>query len=262
MATKSDFIVRSGLTVSSNATVNGALIVGATNPTVTNSSGIWSISSNSAAYVNSTNYTGTSNNAVYLGGVAYNYYIANTDSRTLSGNLVFSGANNGFTGANLLVTGTNLNVSSNALFSGNASFSGITTFSGIVNHTANLGINTYSPVYPIDAPTSTIRANTVITNYLAANGTGNTGTAGYVLVSGGNAANAYWASLPTIPGAAQVSLYNVYQDSNGNLYLDEQASNANIAASNTVSGSYNQMFMGKGGMTANIGSDGYFSLTF
>jgi len=48
--------------------------------------------------INSTSFTGTSNNASYLGNVAAASYVQNTDSRTLSGNLVFSAANVAFTG--------------------------------------------------------------------------------------------------------------------------------------------------------------------
>jgi hypothetical protein len=46
----------------------------------------------------------TANNANNLGGTAAASYVQNTDSRTLSGNLVFSGANVAFTG-NLRITG-------------------------------------------------------------------------------------------------------------------------------------------------------------
>ena len=60
----------------------------------------------STATINSTIYTGTANNANYLGGVIAANYVQNTDSRTLSGNLVF-------TGANLDITGANLNITSN-----------------------------------------------------------------------------------------------------------------------------------------------------
>lgn len=48
------------------------------------------------ATINSTSFTGTSNNASYLGGTAAANFIQNTDSRTLSGNLYFTGSNNYF----------------------------------------------------------------------------------------------------------------------------------------------------------------------
>jgi len=60
----------------------------------------------STATINSTFYTGTANNADYLGGSLAANYVQNTDSRTLSGNLTF-------TGANLVVTGTNTYITSN-----------------------------------------------------------------------------------------------------------------------------------------------------
>jgi hypothetical protein len=47
----------------------------------------------------------TSNNSSYLGGALAAAYVQNTDSRTLSGNLVFSGANNTVTG-NLTISTT------------------------------------------------------------------------------------------------------------------------------------------------------------
>lgn len=54
--------------------------------------------------VNSATNATTATNATQLGGVAAASYVQNTDSRTLSGNLVFSGANANFTG-NLRITG-------------------------------------------------------------------------------------------------------------------------------------------------------------
>lgn len=46
--------------------------------------------------INSTAFSGISNNANNLGGVAAANYVQNTDSRTLSGNLHFTGSNNVF----------------------------------------------------------------------------------------------------------------------------------------------------------------------
>jgi hypothetical protein len=63
------------------------------------------VANSTGAFVNAT-YIGTisSNNASFLGGTAAAAYVQNTDSRTLSGNLVFSGANVNFTG-NARITG-------------------------------------------------------------------------------------------------------------------------------------------------------------
>jgi hypothetical protein len=46
----------------------------------------------------------TANNSNYLGGTAASYYVQYNDSRTLSGNLVFSGANVNFTGSKVTVS--------------------------------------------------------------------------------------------------------------------------------------------------------------
>lgn len=71
-----------------------------------------------SATINSTSYTGTAANATNLNGVAGGSYVQNTESRTLSGNLVFTGANTTFSGANVLVTGSYMNVSSNVTITG------------------------------------------------------------------------------------------------------------------------------------------------
>lgn len=77
-------------------TTSGTVSVLANTGIVANATGV---------YVNAT-YIGTisANNASFLGGTAAASYVQNTDSRTLSGNLVFSGANVNFTG-NARITG-------------------------------------------------------------------------------------------------------------------------------------------------------------
>jgi hypothetical protein len=87
--------------------------VNANNGIIANSSGTF-VNPNTGIVVNSggvfvnSSYIGTltSNNATNLGGVAAASYVQNTDSRTLSGNLVFSGANVIFTGSNVGISGT------------------------------------------------------------------------------------------------------------------------------------------------------------
>jgi len=133
-----------------NVFLNGSrLVVGNTATNVTINSTAIAIG---ATIVNATTFTGTANNADYLGGVAAadyqtetglaanvallaannaSYlggvlaanYVQNTDSRTLSGNLVF-------TGADFQVTGTTANVSSNVNITGS-----LTTISSNVNIT-------------------------------------------------------------------------------------------------------------------------------
>ena len=82
---------------------------------IANSSGTF-VNANTGIVVNTAGvfvdsvYIGTltSNNATRLGGTLAASYVQNTDSRTLSGNLVFSGANTNFTGANVKFTGASL----------------------------------------------------------------------------------------------------------------------------------------------------------
>lgn len=71
------------------------------------------------ATLNSTTYTGSANNASYLGGVIAASYVQNTDSRTLSGNLTF-------TGTNFVVTGTSANISSNVEITADLNVTGST----------------------------------------------------------------------------------------------------------------------------------------
>lgn len=87
----------------------------ANNGIIANSSGVF-VNANTGVVVNTagvfvnSDYIGTltSNNATRLGGTLAASYVQNTDSRTLSGNLVFSGANVRFTGANVKFTGASL----------------------------------------------------------------------------------------------------------------------------------------------------------
>ena len=86
-------------------TSTGTLSVLANNGIIANSTGTF-VFGNTGLVVNSTgvhvnsSYIGTltANNATNLGGVAAASYVQNTDSRTLSGNIVFSGANVTFSG--------------------------------------------------------------------------------------------------------------------------------------------------------------------
>jgi hypothetical protein len=64
----------------------------------------------------------TSNNSSYLGGTLAAAYVQNTDSRTLSGNLVFSGANNTVTGNLTISTTGDLFFGANAGINANGSF--------------------------------------------------------------------------------------------------------------------------------------------
>jgi hypothetical protein len=91
MATKSDFIVRSGLTVSTNATINNSVIVngGAVN-TVVNSTSVSFVNASATISINSTSYGGTANNATNLGTIAYNYYLLANSQATFTNTVTFS----------------------------------------------------------------------------------------------------------------------------------------------------------------------------
>lgn len=123
--------------------------------------------------VNSTAFSGTANNANNLGGVAAASYIQNTDSRTLSGNLIFSGAN--------VVYDTGFSVGANVVLTTSKVTVGNSTVNTVVNSTAFSGSLVLSG-------NSTIIAN------------GSAGAANYVLTSNGN--TPYWALAPG-------SVYNI-----------------------------------------------------
>lgn len=102
------YVTSSGVT--SVATGNGM-----TGGTIT-TTGTVSILANTGVVANATGlfvnatYIGTltANNTSFLGGVAAASYVQNTDSRTLSGNINFTGVNNFFTGATLGGTAGNI----------------------------------------------------------------------------------------------------------------------------------------------------------
>ena len=71
----------------------------------------------------------TANDSTYLGGTLANRYIQNTDSRVLSGNLEFTGANNLFTVG--LKVGANLVVNTTTIYTGNTT-SNLTVNSQII----------------------------------------------------------------------------------------------------------------------------------
>lgn len=138
--------------------------------------------------INSTSFTGTANNASNLGGNAAANFVQNTDSRTLSGNLYFTGANNNFSG-NLTIEATGELI--------------ITSGAGIIANgtlgTANQVLTTNgTTVYWANAASgggfsngqSISVNNFVVTGSFTANGS--TGSAGQFLISSGS--GVYWAS--------------------------------------------------------------------
>ena len=82
----------------------------------------------------------TANSAAYLGTTAAANYVQNTDSRTLSGNLYFTGTNNYFSTA--VYVGANVYVNTSAIFIGNASVNATvnsTVYTGTANNANYLG---------------------------------------------------------------------------------------------------------------------------
>ena len=133
------------------ATINSTFYSGdANNALVANNSTYLNTKTESNLNVNNANTSTTANNASYLGTVAAANYVQNTDSRVLSGNLTFSGAN-------LIISGTNTNITSNLSLGGT-----LTTVSSNVNFT---GVS-------INATSSTIKVLDVeVSGNLTINGT-------------------------------------------------------------------------------------------
>ncbi len=152
----------------------------------------------------------TANNANNLGTVAASNYVVNTDSRTLSGNLTFSGANVTFTGANHTFTGTN------------ASFSN-------VNISTSLGI----------AAKLSVNSTVVNVGNLGLIANGALGSAGWGLKSNGSAT--YWEAITAsaTPGGAdkQVQFNDATtMNATAGFTFDKSTNNVVIANTATVGG--------------------------
>lgn len=173
------------------------------------------------------------NNALYLGNVAAASYVTNTDSRTLSGNLVFTGnvttqgplnTNDIFVSNTLVV---NASIQANALIVQSISANGsvgtngqILTSNGTASYWANpvntnpggsnlsiqynnAGAFTGTSSFTFDPLTNTVSVNTISINTIKA---GNTpGTNGQVLTSNGT--TSYWSAPPSIT----VTNYNSFR---------------------------------------------------
>jgi hypothetical protein len=176
-------------------TASGSLSILANSGIVANSTGTFV----NAAYIN----TISANNAAYLGTIAAASYVINTDSRTLSGNLNFTGANTYFSNkttynANIVINAgvsiidsTGSQGASNQVLTsngtGNVYWSSITATVNVAAQYAWTNTQTFSNTITFSGPL-------VIANTIAANGASNTGTSGWVLTSGGTGANVYWAA--------------------------------------------------------------------
>ena len=153
-----NFVVKNGLVVNTSIVVNStAIYISSINSTsngavLTNNSLTIGNSSVSAA-INSTAYSGTANNATNLGGVVAAGYVQNTDSRVMSGNLNFIGANVTFAtgfytganvfvntsaigiGANVVVNTTSVGIGANVVVNTSAIFFGNSVQNSFVNST-------------------------------------------------------------------------------------------------------------------------------
>ena len=146
------------------------------------------------SYVSSTVPTVTANNATYLGGVIAAGYVQNTESRTLSGNLTFSGAVTSFTGANVTLSSTTKIIANSAfgttgqVLSSNgtgvywSSAVGPTGYTGSVGSTGGTGPTGPTGPTGYTGSASTVAGPTGPTGPTGSNGTnggpGPTGSAG------------------------------------------------------------------------------------
>ena len=199
-------LANNGITSNSTGTfvtTGSGVAVNSTGVHVLANTGI--IANTTGTFVNAT-YIGTisANNASFLGTVAAASYVQNTDSRTLSGNLNFTGVNNFFSTG--LFVGANVFANVTTIFVGNSTVNA-TYNSGlfqVANSTAtsNLTAQGLQAGANVVANTTALRVgnttftttNAVFGGTIAANG--GIGSAGQVLTSGA-AGNAYWTTPTT-----------------------------------------------------------------
>jgi len=193
----SDFVVKNGLVVNTSFSANSSSITG--NNLVANSSGVYhsgiinaaSHTVGTSTIANSTGvYTGVVNAASYTVGTST---IANsTGVYTGVVNATTHSVGTSFIANTLQVTISGIPLSANGsngsqayvLTSNGSTGSPYWASPGYVNVSAQFAwVNTH-----------TFSAPVVFANTIAANGSANVGTAGYVLTSGGAGANVYWAA--------------------------------------------------------------------
>ena len=189
-------------------TASGSLSVLANSGIVANTTGVFV----NASYI----ATIAANSASYLGTTAAASYVQNTDSRTLSGNINFTGANSYFSGK------TTFNA--NVVFNSGISIIDSTGSQGTVGQvlTSNGVGNVYWSTVTVNVAAQYAWTNTqtfsntitysgplIIANTIAANGTSNVGSAGQVLTSGGSGANVYWSTGGSFTNGASVAVSNL-----------------------------------------------------
>lgn len=156
------------------------------------------------ATINSTSFSGTANNATNslnannaanLGGIAANKYIQNTDSRSLSGNLTF-------TGANLVVSGTNTSISSNLTFTG-ANLNATSAVLKVRDVVISGNLSVTGTVTTIDATNLTVKDNIIILADQQANSTAFTDSVDTgITIPTGNTLTTYYSGLARIAAAS------------------------------------------------------------
>lgn len=175
--------------------------------------------------INSTVFSGTANNANYLGTVAAANYVQNTDSRTLSGNINFTGTNVYFTSAAYI--GDNVDITTTSLLIGNSTVNTALTASAFtINATAlvanGTGLWTTGTVNAASHSVgSSFIANTsqVTISGIPISANGSTGTATNVLTSNGATGAPYWA-----PAVAVVNTDATYTWTNTHVFTNATSS--------------------------------------
>ena len=205
-----------------------------------------------SATINSTKYTGTANNSLYLAGYAGNNYVLSTDSRTLSGNLTFTGKtiafSNGINVSNGNFIANTSGVSVNTTFTVSSLVSNTVNATSLnVSNTATIGGNLIiGGTLFVAGNTTFVNATVITTNDKYIVFSNNAATAVAALGSGivvGTYANlvyqstgsAWQSNVNFTPAANNISLGNT--SNLWNLYSNVvSAASANISGNITIGG--------------------------
>ena len=205
-----------------------------------------------SATINSTKYTGTANNSLYLAGYAGNNYVLSTDSRTLSGNLTFTGKtiafSNGINVSNGNFIANTSGVSVNTTFTVSSLVSNTVNATSLnVSNTATIGGNLIiGGTLFVAGNTTFVNATVITTNDKYMVFSNNAATAVAALGSGivvGTYANlvyqstgsAWQSNVNFTPAANNISLGNT--SNLWNLYSNVvSAASANISGNITIGG--------------------------
>jgi hypothetical protein len=214
---------------------------------------ILSSNSTNTATINSTAFTGTANNASYLANVAAASYVQNTDTRTLSGNLYFTGTNNYFGSA--AYVGANVSVTTSAFTVGNSTVyinttSSAITFSGNSTNTSTIN----STAYGGTANNATYLANVAATSYV--NTSGNYTLTGNLIFNG---ANTYLSATSYLDIGANLTMNSTaLWIGNNTLYSNTTAGQIRLSSNSTNVATVNSTFFtGTSNNSLYLGNTGY-----